>query len=411
MSNENVQIKQAVPFKNANLVEKICCFAWFFTQLGAMVFFLIGLCNLNGKAISAVTFLNNIVDIFSLQWSMFYYYVSSCAQGILYLVVLICMIKNLIQAITYWTNAEHRKAGMEEMCKNTFKLIIRYVLLSFAINQVSLTSYAIPAFVLMAIVFVALEGVKVLSSNRMPSILYLVSRFAYAAIVCVLVVFLGQLLCRTSFETLWGGLSLIFGYLKDAPGEVIIQTIYTYIVKEVFYLILLFVFFAILNELTYSKTVLGINEWKALLSVAATFVCIDLIVYFTFVGEFGNNVLESIFEQLKTQGEILSIVFFSIAGVLTGAYPVAKRYAQPKAVAVPASEEDEDGNEEVVVVPAPAATSAPVAQPVAQAEIAPTQAVEQPANVAPAEAPAVVTTPAEDPATEEIPAPTTDKAE
>ena len=394
MSNENVQKTEVVTFKNANVIEKICCFSWFFIQLAVTVFFLLGFCQINGETVSVLTFLNNIVDIFSMQWSLFYYYASSCAQGILYLVVFILLIKNLIRSITYWTNAEHRKTGMEETFKGTFKLMIRYMLLSFAFNQVRFTSYTKIAIVFMVIAFVALEGLKVLTVKRKPTILYLVSRFAYAAIVCALVIFIGMILCRNSFENVWNGLSLIFGYMKDASGDMIVQTIYAYIVKDVFYIILLFVFFAILNELSYSKTVLGINEWKGLLSVSAVFVGIDLIVYFTFIGELEGDALGAIFDQLKTQSEILSVLLFSIVGVMTGSYPVAKRYAPKKeSVVIDAEKEPEDeeeSEEEIVAEPAP--------QAVAE-EIAPAQ-VEQPV-AAPVEEQAVVeTAPQEEPASD-----------
>lgn len=346
MSNENVQKTQAVSFKDTSVVEKICCFAWFFAQVIVMLFFLLGLCQVNGQTVSVLTFLNNIIDIFSLQWSMFYYYASSCAQGVLYLVILILLIVKFVRGITYWTNSTYRKAGLEESFKETCQLVIKYMLLSFAFNQVRFTSYATIALVLIFIAFVALEGLKALTTKRKPTVLYLISRFGYALVVCTLAAFVGVILCRNCIENLWNGTGLLFGYLQDASGEVIIQTLYTYIVKDVFYLVMLFVFFRVLEELASGKTVLGINQWKAILTISAVFASIDLIIYFTFIGEIGNDALESIFAQLKTQSKTLSLLFFAIAGVLTGSYPLVKRYAPKKETEVVADTEKEDEEDE-----------------------------------------------------------------
>lgn len=347
MSNENVQEKEVVAFKDANVAEKICCFAWFIFQLAVTLFFMLGFCQVNGREVMVLTFLNNIVDIFSLQWSLLYYYASSCAQGVLYLVFFILFIKNIIRSSVYWSNAKTRKAGMEESFKSTFQLAIKYMLLSCAFNQVRFTAYARIAVVFMAIAFVVLEGIKVLSTKRKPTALYLVTRFAYAAVVCALLVLCGSILCRNSFENVWNGLGLIFGYMKGLSGAMIVQTIYVYIVKDVFYIVLMFVFFAIISELSESKTVLGIGEWKGFLSVSAVFVCVDLVVYYSFVGDLSGNVLAAIFEQLKMQSEIFSLLLFAIVGVLTAAYPIAKRYAPKKeVVVVDAEDEDEDEEEQ-----------------------------------------------------------------
>lgn len=346
MSNENVQKKEVVAFKDANVVEKICCFAWFTFQLAVTLFFTLGFCQVNGRTVTLLSFLNNIVDIFSVQWSLLYYYASSCAQGVLYLVFFILFVKNFIRSITYWSNAELRKSGMEETFKDTFKLAIKYMLLSCAFNQVRFTAYAKIAIVFMVIAFVTLEGLKVLSAKRKPTALYLVSRFAYAAIVCALVVLSGMILCRNSFENVWNGLGLIFGYMQDASGTMIVQTIYTYIVKDVFYIVLTFVFFGIIGELSESRTVLGIGEWKGLLSVSAVFVCVDLIVYFTFIGDLSGDALAAIFAQLKTQSGIFSLLLFSIVGVMTVSYPVAKRYAPKKEIVVVDREEEDEEEEE-----------------------------------------------------------------
>lgn len=369
MSNENVKKAEAVSFKDTSVVEKICCFAWFFAQVIVTSFFLLGLCQVNGQTVSVLTFLNNIIDIFSLQWSMFYYYASSCAQGVLYLVVLILLIVKFVRGITYWTNSTYRKTGLEESFKETFKLVVKYMLLSFAFNQVRFTSYATIALVLIFVSFVVLEGLKVLTTKRKPTVLYLISRFGYAFIVCALAGFVGVILCRNSIENIWNGTGLLFGYLQDATGEIIIQTLYTYIVKDVFYLVMLFVFFGILEELASGKTVLGIGKWKALLTISAVFASIDLIIYFTFIGEIGNDALESIFAQLKTQSKTLSILFFSIAGLLTGSYPLIKRYAPKKETAVVADtekEDEENEQDEQKEQPAPQPVAAPVVESASQ---------------------------------------------
>lgn len=381
MSNADIQKTEVVALKDTNIVEKVCCFAWFFAQVIVAVFFLLGFCQVNGQTVGVLTFLNNVIDIFSLQFSMFYYYASSCAQGVLYLVFLVLLIIKFIQSITYWTNSTCRKTILEENFKATFKLLIQYIFLSAALNQVRFTSYATIALILIFTFFIVLSGLKALISPRRPTALYLISRFGYAIIVCILVGGIGVLLCRNSIENIWKGMGLLFGYLKGTSGETIIQILYTYIVKDAFYLVMIFIFFKILQELELGKTVLGIDDWKALLTVSAVFVCIDLIVYFTFTGTVGNDVLGAIIDQLKTQSEILSILFFSIAGVLTGSYPIIKRYAPVKERAVVTDTEEEleeDKQPALQTVETPA--SQPVMAKTAEQVDAATSAQEQPAS-------------------------------
>ena len=83
---------------------KIACLLWFFAQLGFAVAYFLGVFSGMNESVSVLTVVFKVLDFFSCSTSLWYYYLSSLTQAVLYLAVTVAIAKSLLRAFKRFKN-------------------------------------------------------------------------------------------------------------------------------------------------------------------------------------------------------------------------------------------------------------------------------------------------------------------
>ncbi|MBQ3234986.1 MAG: hypothetical protein IJA97_02380 [Clostridia bacterium] len=107
--------------------------------------FISGISVVNGKPVNALTFVFKILILFDFRFLNWFYYVSNVAQGVIYLIFLIFIIKDYIASIKYWKWGTVDSVSMYS--RSILRYCMIYFIISFAFSKVELSSFALVALI------------------------------------------------------------------------------------------------------------------------------------------------------------------------------------------------------------------------------------------------------------------------
>lgn len=336
---QNTNVKEN-PVKTTGL-QYLLCAVCITMQILFILMFLNGICSVDGTTVSLESFITFIVAILEISYTQVYQTSSYCAQGIIYLVYGILLIKTLIVSFVNLGSSQRRMAGQKEGFSASFKYCIQYVLLASFFNSTRLSVMAEVMIVSGAIAFVLVQCCDYLFAVKRPTLAYIFSEVGYKIIELVICFLSVSLLLNNCIENVWNGFGVLFqslGNLGEGGLDVpsLIYLLWQYVIRRVMLVVLSFMCFSAVTQTLRLDDELHEAGWKSFMVTAIVILVVDIIIYIALFTQGSElSVLQRAWDYIETvKGGTFSLVVLGIAGVLTDYFPVFKKYAVKKPLPV-----------------------------------------------------------------------------
>ena len=336
MNNEKSVINEAnVGEKTISKLDKIlsvifssCCLI---CSILICICFLFGITEINGVNISIFASIDLILSIFSLKFSMFYYYFTNIVCALSYIVVISFVLPNTIKVasnfIKSFSKEENQKKLALEKIKKLYKQTFFYVLVFMAIcrcfNSFELSAYAV-GVIACGILMVLSDKITELFKNKDLTVESYINNSAFYVITIIILLIIGKFLFVPAIKEALNGIKLLFsGVYKigEQNGDLkfVIGNIVDTIVVPVFLCIELVVYLNLIRKILIQKEneIKGIkeikSEWKKLFLFSVDVAAFMFIAetYLAVTSGIGNNSFEVLSYFLMLIKNDQGIIFMS----------------------------------------------------------------------------------------------------
>lgn len=319
-------------------LNNVGCFGLMISVVLYTLAFIFGAFSGNGDQVSVLQAVEKILKIFSFSTRIWYYYLSSLAQGITYIVIMILLIKSSVVSIKYLTNKEMTGSTKTVKLGNEFsdvyKNCVIYVFVSCMLNQTAFSS-SIAIFLMLGwIIITASSLLGILSVNKAVNWKYLVSDTVYSLVKGIILAIFGYFVARPVVFGFVEGVRILFTVADFSNSLVALELVYRTLIIEIIYILLIFDFFTVIDkELFYNTTYLK-QSWTHLIVISSIYLSLELFMVIALSG--GNiNVFEQLgtyFQAIRNAG--LPLLLAAIAGRVSCSFPEFSMAKPKKSVTV-----------------------------------------------------------------------------
>lgn len=332
----NVQTAKT-PVKMPGLQYLLCAIC-IVMQILFFLMFLNGFCTIDGTKVYLETFITFIVSFLESGQSLTVYNgLSYSAQGIMYLVFGILLIKNAIVSLSHLGDSQYRVAWQKQGFTDSFKYCIQYVILASLINVVRFDGMIELLIISGCSIFMVVKLCDYMFATKKFAIGYILSKLAYKIVELAICFLLASLVIHNCMENAWNGIGVLFQFLAGVGesglnGSALIYLLYQYVIREIMLASLAFMYLSIISRTLSFDNGLGENSWKSFMFTAIGVLSVDIVIYiglFTQGSDVG--VIQRILDYINTvKGGTFSLLLLGIAGQLTNYFPVVQKYATKK---------------------------------------------------------------------------------
>ena len=296
---------------------------WLVAQGFLLLAFLLGICTVNGTNMSIVGGIMSVIEIFSIKWKLWYYYLSMLAQGALYITICVLMIKGFVQGLLGLKKKEMTSVYIEDSFAGALKHILVYAFVSGLFSPLQLTGLGVAAIVIGAIVFVVGRLLYELSLPAKSSWLYLLASTGKRIFVVLLLALIGPKVTFVCVEGIIDGL-ITFGYINFSASG--LYVLYRKLAVSVFYAVLIGMYLRVVDAELYDLEVDRRAGWHSFMIASAVFAGVDFTLYMTLgVGSSNQDFLTKIGDYFVVTTTAFPVLLLAIAGKLTEYFPVLNR--------------------------------------------------------------------------------------
>lgn len=314
-------------------------------QILFFLMFLNGFCTIDGTKVYLETFITFIVSFLEIGQSMTVYNaLSYSAQGIMYLVFGILLIKNSIVSFSHLGNSQYRVAWQKQGFTDSFKYCIQYVILASLFNTVRFDGMVELLISSGCIIFIVVKFCDYLFAEKKFAVGYILSEIGYKIVELAICFLLASLVLHNAMENAWNGIGVLFQFLASAGesginGSALIYLLYQYVIREIMVAALAFMYFNIISQTLSFDNGLGEKSWKSFMFTAIAVLSVDIIIYIGLFTQGSDiSVVQRTLDYINTvKGGTFSLLLLGIAGQLTNYFPVVQKYATKKEEKVPAA--------------------------------------------------------------------------
>ncbi len=276
------------------------------------------------EKITVISCINKILAIFSFHKSLWYEYVAATAQGIIYLVLGVLIIKATCRGFNRMKMKEEnvKIASVFIEFKNIFRYCTIYVIANNMLNQEGLAGWG-RFFLIVGLLFVSLgEVYKNAVITKKWWWQYALSSGVYTLVKGILLIVVGSYIVTPFIKEILGNVRILFfGTLDFSTGILAVHTLYKAIGVNIFHLILTVYLFQKMDEFFfYNKYE---SAWKKLFITACVYLAVDLILFMALVGGGAQiDIMQAVAGYMQSGNHLpISIILISGAGRATTFFP------------------------------------------------------------------------------------------
>lgn len=321
-------------------VKKFNCLLLTISLVLYTVAFVLGAFSGRGERISVIRAVEKIMKIFSFNIRMWDYYLANLAQGIMYIVIMIALIKSCIFGLKYLLWKKSTKYSQSEMLSNEFATVyhkcLLYVLISCMLNQVDLGGSISVLLALGWVIIVISGALENFSSSANISWEYLISDALYALFKGIVFAIFGYCAARPVLSGVINGVRVLFRAVDFSYGLVALDLIYRTLLIEIIHIVLIFEFLKIIEKELFLTKEYVKKGWSRLIVVASVYIAIELFMAIAISSGSANvGLVEQLGEYFAlVRNTSLPLLLAAIAGSVSCEFPEFPMLKQKKAVVV-----------------------------------------------------------------------------
>lgn len=311
-ADEVTDVKRAETQKR---ITKICIAVMICMHAVLTFGFIAGAFSPLSDSVSIIGAVEKIMSIFSLDLKLWYYYLSSLAQGIAFIVLTILLIKSFVKIIKYGIGKNLKIAlsrtrmELAEACNKCVFYVLFVSILTDTTYGADVLSIFIVAF---SVLVLCVTAYNFMYSGNDLSVN--VSNSFYYLIKCALLFAVGVLFTRPAVKNIFRGVVVTFTSVDLSEGFIALNTLYQALAVDVLYL-LLFIKFLDVADAVLIIGVDGKRKWKQFMIFVSVYMSIELFMVIALAdGLSAIETIENFYDSAKNFS--LPILISSIAGYL-----------------------------------------------------------------------------------------------
>ncbi len=327
-ADEITDVKRAETKKR---ITKICIAAMICMHAVLTFGFIAGAFSPVSDSVSIIGAVEKILSVFSLDLKLWYYYLSSLAQGITFIVLTILQIKSFVKIIKYGIGKNLKIAlsrtrmELAEACNKCVFYVLFVSILTDTTYGVNVLSIFIIAFSVLVLCVTAYNFMY--SEN---SVAVNVSNSFYYLIKCALLFAAGILFTRPAVKNIFRGIVVAFMSVDLSEGFIALNTLYQALAVDVLYL-LLFIKFLDVVDAVLIISVDSKRKWKQFMIFVSVYMSIELFMVIALAdGLSAIETIENFYDSAKNFS--LPMLISSIAGYLIYICPPFKSFSAKPAI-------------------------------------------------------------------------------
>lgn len=314
---------------NENSWHKIACWVWFIAQICIVVAYLFGVFSgEDGMSVFSVLF--SVLDVFSCRSFLWYQYLSVFANGVMYVIIGVKLVKELIGTIPVFKMKDVKNSLISGHTGfyNTVKLCIVYFLLASSLNQVVLTNFAVALWIMVGVVFVLGRVFEELAKAPNIAPIFLLKTVLYGAVKVTVLIGLCSLVANDVVQGGLNGLVAIGTSFNFSDGIYTVYNIYQFFVIHVLQAILICFFVGLLDITLYQDFDEGFYAWRNIFIISVIYVVFDLIFYIALFYVGGEaDIIGMIGDYIQSStAQTLPILALAGAGWIGCTFPYMRSY-------------------------------------------------------------------------------------
>lgn len=336
----------------------ISCLVWFVAQVGLCVAYLLGAFSGMDDNVSALTVIFQVLDFFSCSTTLWYYYLSSFAQAVLYVAVMVAIVKSLFRSLKYFKNkAEPNRNGfLRDEFFQTFYYCILYILLSNTLYEAELSGGGIALMVIGLLVVAGGRVLNLLATEKKYTWQYLTATAGYTVVKGIILGALCVFIAKDVVGGLLDGIVAVFTTVNWKAGVYTLYSIYQIFGVYVIHTVLLVQIVRILSDELCVEAREGIQLykkelWERLFKTACVYLAIEAVLFFAMAYSAGEmNIMAMLGGYIEIgRTTVLPIFLLVVAGRITFKFPSFPKYKKETVETIePVNkpESDEESGEE-----------------------------------------------------------------
>ncbi len=328
--------------------ERITVLFFVIAQIVFGVAFLLGEFSGNMEKISIFQAIENLLLLFSFKTSLWYYYLSTSIQGIVFVVFGVLIIKYFIVSCQQLSNKDfgHRLFSVEEGFYEIYKKCILYILISCAFNPTTLCEAAKILLVVGLCVISVGKALHCFTFEEHWNWQYLVSETIYIFIKGLILGGLGAFVTQDVILDIVNGITILFTAIDFSLGVVALYTLYQVIVVGIFHIILMINLYIAIDEVLYYKSEVVRVRWKKLFIIAGIYIVLDLVMNLVLANSGNIEMVEAIKDYFQIARNVLiPIILLVCAGYFTSKFPAYETQAKKEIVELMPTEDRNKHND------------------------------------------------------------------
>ena len=230
--------------------------------------------------VSVVGAVRKIKTVFSFHGSLWYYYLSSAAHGILYFVIAIAMIRSLVTSLKSLKHydSNQRMYDVRRAFHNQFKQAVLYVIIISLLAPTRLTLLGLIALIVGVVIITTGRLFAGLAASPSLSWVYLTTETIYLLLRGMLLLIFGGFVLRACVPNILNGLGVLFRSI-DGNGDNVLYKVYHVIGIDIFHLIMTIFMYMLIDTTLYSPLDVLDRKWRRLLITATAYVLVGFILF------------------------------------------------------------------------------------------------------------------------------------